>query len=77
MGISNFYHNVQGEVYLLIGPKFPIRWDSGVEHPSYHRRLLALEYLLQQLAGWESMYHDSLSNVVQILKGDLGLPSLV
>ena len=51
MGISNFYLNIQGEVYLLIGPKFPIRWDSGVEHPSYHRRLLALEYLLQQLAG--------------------------
>ena len=54
-------------MYLSIGPKFLSRWDFGVEHPSYHRRSLALEYLLQWLAGWESMYHDSLSNVVQIL----------
>lgn len=49
MSISNIHLNVQGEMCLPTDPKFPTRWDSAVEHPSYHRRWLALEFLLQRL----------------------------
>ena len=52
MSISSFHLNVHGKTYLSIGPKFSSRWDSGVEHPSYHRRSLVLE-VLPPGAAWK------------------------